>query len=191
GGVCRAVLPAMLACICMTGGSLSAQEPLLRPWVDSIVPIDLGEVILISSHIRNLEHRSQPNPLSFLDQYLEDSKKVSMVKRGAYAWEPMLNDMESQRLSITIDGMRIFGACTDKMDPITSYVDVSNLSQVQVQSGQQGTRHGNTIGGSLDLRLEKSNFKRLGWEGGIEYRFEFNNYTLTISAELNHSDEHI
>ncbi len=173
----------------MTGGSLYAQEPLLRPWVDSIVPIDLGEVILISSHIRNLEHRSQPNPLSFLDQYLEDSKKVSMVKRGGYAWEPMLNDMESQRLSITIDGMRIFGACTDKMDPITSYVDVSNLSQVQVQSGQQGTRHGNTIGGSLDLRLEKSNFRPLGWEGSIESGFESNNSAYIVSGELNHSNE--
>src|SRR5690606_35913376 len=188
-GFCRAVLPLMLACISMTGGSLYAQEPLLRPWVDSIVPIDLGEVILISSHIRNLEHRSQPNPLSFLDQYLEDSKKVSMVKRGAYAWEPMLNDMESQRLSITIDGMRIFGACTDKMDPITSYVDVSNLSGVQVESGQQGSRHGNTIGGSLDMRLEKSNFKPLGWEGGIESGFESNNSAFTVSAELNHSNE--
>lgn len=179
----------MLACFPLVEGKLHAQDPAVRPWVDSILPIDLAEVVLISSHIRNLEHHAQPNPLSFLDQYLEDSKKVSMVKRGAYAWEPMLNDMESQRLSITIDGMRIFGACTDKMDPITSYVDVSNLSEVHVESGQQGTQHGNTIGGALDMRLEKSNFKPLGWEGGIESGFESNNSAFIVSAELNHSNE--
>ena len=44
-----------------------------------------------------------------------------MVKRGSYAWEPLINGMATERTVITIDGMRIFGACTDKMDPITSY----------------------------------------------------------------------
>ncbi len=95
----------------------AAQEPKVVLVTDSILPVHLEEVIVISSYNKALEHKSHHKPLSTLDEYLESSKKVNMIKRGAYAWEPVLNDMSSERLSVTIDGMLIFGACTDKMDP--------------------------------------------------------------------------
>ncbi len=167
----------------------TAQEMKVIIEQDSILPIHLNEVIVISSYRRLLEHEAHQKPLSTLDEYLESSKKVNMIKRGAYAWEPVLNDMTTERLSITIDGMRIFGACTDRMDPITSYVDVSNLSDVYVASGQQGSEHGSIIGGALDMRLEKSNFKPLGWETAVETGFESNNGAQIIGGELNYSDE--
>lgn len=168
-----------------------AQELKVDVVTDSILPINLKEVIVISSYKRALEHKSHHKPLSTLDEYLESSKKVSMIKRGAYAWEPVLNDMSSERLSTTIDGMRIFGACTDRMDPITSYVDVSNLSDIHVASGQQGAEHGATIGGAIDLRLEKSNFESNGWIGTVEMGGETNNASQIIGAELNYSDKHV
>lgn len=169
--------------------NVQAQQPITDPTLDSILTIDLKEVIVISSFKKSMEHKAQSKPLSTLDQYLESSKKLAMIKRGAYAWDPMLNDMGSERLSITIDGMRIFGACTDKMDPITSYVDVSNLSDVHVNSGQQGARHGNTIGGAIDMRLEKSNFKPTGWIATVETGYETNNASQIVGGELNFSDE--
>ncbi|WP_430966790.1 TonB-dependent receptor [Spongiimicrobium sp. 2-473A-2-J] len=165
------------------------QELKVDPITDSILPISLEEIILISSYKRMLEHKSQHKPLSTLDAYLESSKKVKTIKRGAYAWEPVLNDMTTERLAVTIDGMRIFGACTDRMDPITSYVDVSNLSAVHVVSGQQGTEHGATIGGAIDLRLEKSNFRPEGWSGIVETGGETNNEAQILGGELNYSDE--
>lgn len=167
----------------------AAQEPKVDLVTDSILPVHLEEVIVISSYNKALEHKSHHKPLSTLDEYLESSKKVNMIKRGAYAWEPVLNDMSSERLSVTIDGMRVFGACTDKMDPITSYVDVSNLSDVHVASGQQGAEQGATIGGAIDLRLEKSNFKPKGWVGSVETGGETNNEAQIVGGELNYSDE--
>lgn len=167
----------------------SAQEIKVAEQMNIILPIHLEEVIIISSYKKALEHKSHYKPLSTLDEYLESSQKVDMIKRGAYAWEPVLNDMASERLSVTIDGMRIFGACTDKMDPVTSYVDVSNLSEVHVSSGQQGSEQGSTIGGAIDLKLEKSNFKPLGWVGTIETGGESNNAAQIIGGELNYSDE--
>lgn len=165
--------------------NIGAQELVLHK--DSIITINLDEVILISAR-KTLDYHRQPKPLSTLDEYLESSKKVDMVKRGAYAWEPTLNNMFSERLSVTIDGMRIFGACTDKMDPVTSYVDVSNLSQAHIASGQQGTEHGNTIGGAINLELDRGNFKETGLYGGVETGFESNNQMSVVGAELNYSD---
>lgn len=142
---------------------LCAQE---KP-VDSLKLTELGEVILISAK-QHLNHQKQHKPLATLDEFLESSRSIQMVKRGAYAWEPSMNDMASERLAIAIDGMQIFGACTDKMDPITSYVDVSNLAEAQIESGQQGAVFGNTIGGGINLKLDKSNFKSTGWNASVE-----------------------
>lgn len=100
----------------------------------------LEEVLIVSR--RKFSNHRQEKTLSSIDDYLEKSNNVTMIKRGNYAWEPTVNNMVSQRLVVTIDGMQIFGACTDKMDPITSYVDVSNLDKVTIGSGQEGTENG-------------------------------------------------
>src|SRR5690625_5695963 len=99
-----------------------------------------------------------------------------MIKRGAYAWEPMLNGMSTERSVLTIDGMRIFHACTDKMDPITSYVENTNLSKARIAEGQSGSGFGGTIAGSIDLIRKKSVFSsEEKLEGSTCAVFEANN----------------
>ncbi len=156
--------------------------------VDSLKLINLNEVVVISAG-KQLDHKKQHKPMSSLDEFLESSRSINMVKRGAYAWEPTMNDMASERLAVTIDGMQIFGACTDKMDPVTSYVDVSNLSEAEIGSGQQGAAFGNSIGGGINLKLDKSNFKSTGWTGSLESGFESNNKLRVFGGELNYSEE--
>lgn len=168
----------------LSGNVLQAQE---TP-ADSLEPISLNEVVLISAG-RQLDHQKQHKPLATLDEFLESSRNINMIKRGAYAWEPTMNSMASERLTITIDGMQIFGACTDKMDPITSYVDVSNLSEAEIGSGQQGAAFGNSIGGSINLKLDKSSFNPVGWTGRVESALEGNNQMQVYGGEVNYSDE--
>ena len=175
----------VLLCVVLASPLHAQESP-----ADTLKFVELNEVIVISAG-KQLDHQKQRKPLSTLDEFLESSLSVNMVKRGAYAWEPTMNDMASERLAVTIDGMQIFGACTDKMDPITSYVDVSNLSEAELGSGQQGAMFGNTIGGGINLKLEKSNFKPIGWSGSLETAFESNNSMRVFGGELNYSDEKI
>ncbi|MBD0824781.1 TonB-dependent receptor domain-containing protein [Aestuariibaculum marinum] len=147
----------------------------------------LNEVILIGT--RNLSNYRQEKTLSSVDDYLEKSNKITMIKRGNYAWEPTLNNMTSERLNITIDGMQIFGACTDKMDPITSYVDVSNLKLVTVNSGQEGTENGHNIGGAIDLQLPESKFNNSGLRSSFDLGYETNGNYKTAGLEFEYSNE--
>ena len=172
----------------MLCGALTTQLYAQETPADSLKLIQLNEVIVISAG-KQLDHQKQRKPLSTLDEFLESSLSVNMVKRGAYAWEATMNDMASERLAVTIDGMQIFGACTDKMDPITSYVDVSNLSEAEIGSGQQGAMYGNTIGGGINLKLDKSNFKPTSWNGSLESAYESNNKMRVFGGELNYSNE--
>lgn len=156
--------------------------------LDSLVPVHLNEVLVISAS-QKLNYQNQRKPLSALDEFLESARNINMIKRGAYAWEPTMNGMESQRLAVTIDGMQIFGACTDKMDPVTSYVDVSNLREIQVQSGQQAAVFGNTIGGGINLKIDRSDFRKTGWDASLESAYESNNNMRVFGGELNYSDD--
>ncbi|MBF6641590.1 TonB-dependent receptor [Flavobacterium sp. J49] len=153
---------------------------------DSLVPKDLKEVIVIGK--KTQIHEKQSKSLASIDEFLDKGSKVDMVKRGAYAWEPILNSMATERTLITIDGMRIFGACTDKMDPITSYIEVSNLSEATVNSGQQGSCFGSTIGGAIDLKRTQSKFGQPLWSFGLNSGFESNNRQKIIGSSVNYAD---
>lgn len=125
-----------------------------------------------------------------VDEFLASSSNISFIKRGAYAWEPLLNNMSSERSTLTIDGMHIFGACTDKMDPVTSYVEVNNLAAVDVKSGQDGSLNGATIAGSIDLKRKITPFGLPNkWNGTYQNGFEFNNKQLFNLGNLSYSDE--
>ena len=151
---------------------------------DTILPKSLTEVIVINKKAHLSQKQSKA--LATIDEYLQQSGKIEMIKRGVYAWEPIINSMATERTLITIDGMRIFGACTDKMDPITSYVEVSNLSEATIKSGQQGTCHGATIGGAIDLKRNRSNFSDLGWEASINTGYETNSNQKIFGTAINY-----
>lgn len=148
--------------------------------------ITLDEII-ISTHEKTLDDQ-QTKALSTLDEFLDKSPKINMIKRGGYAWEPLINSMATERTLITIDGMRIFGACTDKMDPITSYVEISNLSKADVTSGQQGNTHGATIGGALDLKRSTPRNRPFGWNGKLVSGYETNNQQKIFGGAVGYND---
>ena len=153
---------------------------------DTISPKTLNEVIVIGRKAQFSE--KQAKSLGSIDEFLQKSSKINMIKRGGYAWEPTINGMSTERTLITIDGMRIFGACTDKMDPVTSYVEVSNLSEATVCSGQEGGCFGSTIGGSIDFKRNHNGFGNKKWGVNLSSGFESNNKQKIIGAAVSYAD---
>lgn len=163
---------------------------------DSLAPVTLGEVVIISQ--KSPLHKALKT-LGSVDDYLTGTGPVNMIRRGNYAWEPLLNGMSSERSLVTLDGMRIYGACTDKMDPVTSYVEITNLAKATVHSGQAGSSGGATIAGSIDLSRRKTGFAGTPagevsaggapFGGMIFSGFETNNRQKTGGFSLYHSSE--
>lgn len=87
------------------------------------------------------------------DKILDHVPEVQMIRRGNYAWEPTIRSLNSGQINVTIDGMHIFGACTDKMDPVSSYIEPTNLAQLSVNVGADGANYGGGIGGGIDFKL--------------------------------------
>lgn len=150
----------------------------------------LQEVTVVDMAIVNEKIETDMKMAVSVDEFLASSANISFIKRGAYAWEPMLNNMSTERSSLTIDGMHIFGACTDKMDPITAYVESNNLSTIDITSGQEGSMHGATVAGSIDLKRKTTPFGlEKKWSGAYQTGLEFNNNQFFNLGNLSYSSD--
>jgi len=157
----------------------------------SILPIDttttkshnLDEVVVVSTSATGAK-RSLKGQVASIDEHLAQLSNVNLIRRGSYAWEPVVNNMQSERLSTTIDGMKIFYACTDKMDPVTSYVESGNLQSISLNSGLFGNPQSTgNIGGSLDLKLRKVGFDNDPFHLNASAGHEFNGHLQVYGAD--------
>ena len=144
---------------------------------------NLDEVVIVSDagHDRK---RSVKGQVASIDEHLSELRHVNLVRRGSYAWEPVVNNMQTERLSTTIDGMKIFYACTDKMDPVTSYVESGNLQSISLNSGLDGNPQATgNIGGSLDLKLRKAGFDSTPFRASASAGHEWNGHVQVYGAD--------
>jgi len=119
------------------------------------------------------EDNYSENRFSCTDAILAKNGRIELMKRGGFAFEPVLNGMASDRLNLTIDGMKIFGACTDKMDPVTSYVEPNNMKSVSVQHGSSDSMFGSSLGGSINMETNGATInanKPISGEVGVGFQ---------------------
>ena len=69
---------------------------------------NLDEVVVVAHGQGG--RRAAKGQSASIDEHLSELSHVSLVRRGSYAWEPVVNNMQTERLSTTIDGMKIFYA---------------------------------------------------------------------------------
>ncbi len=187
--MCRAWRLACFFSLYGTAPALLAQpvaDSMRHSLRDSSQVLQLEDVIVIPNSIS--APLKEAKALGSVDSYLDKSGAVNMIRRGAYGWEPMLNGMATERSVVTIDGMRVYHACTDKMDPITSYVENTNLSEAKISDGQAGAGPGGTIAGSIDLVRRRSGFTaKQTMRGSLFGGYESNNGQQIYGTALNYS----
>ncbi len=135
-------------------------------WLDSIqneqfigMELTLDELVLYASDKEQSKHQHhQKYNMRNTDDFINNQAGVHMMRRGSFANEPLLRGLASDRYVISVDGMRIFGACTDKMDPASSYIEPVNLQGLDVSFGASGNSAGTSTGGAIDFRLKQPIF---------------------------------
>lgn len=173
------------------GGWLCAAVLILLPVLgfaqgsveDSLSSTLLQEVVIESSMI---EHDTvlnfvRTNKSATTEEVFARMQGAYLIRRGSYGQEPVIRGMSAGQINVTVDGMRIFGACTDKMDPATIYVEPLNMRSLLVKPGPAGAMIGSTIGGNVDMQLVQPRFTDNRWQGraGLGYQSAaggFNSY---------------
>src|SRR5690606_19785886 len=124
--------------------------------------------------------------LATTEDILSRMEGVNLIRRGAYGLEPTIRNYSSGQTNITIDGMRIYGACTDKMDPVSIYIEPVNLQSIQVAHGASGALNGSTIGGQINFNLKEPDYfcnKKLHGQFSQSYATVNNGYNTTASLQ--------
>ncbi|MFA6946280.1 MAG: TonB-dependent receptor [Pedobacter sp.] len=98
----------------------------------------------------------QSSSLSGTEDILSRIEGVSLIRRGPIGMEPVLRAFSAGQINVVIDGMKFFGACTDKMDPVTIYTEPVNLKSIDIKYAGDGMAMGSAIGGSLNLKLAEA-----------------------------------
>lgn len=130
----------------------------------------------------NVQSYRQHHQAQDMDRFLDKIDGVSTNKRGAFAWEPVVRGEGDQRINLMIDGMQVFKACVDKMDPITSYVESNNLSQLHIdKSGSEVAQNG---GGksSLNLITRRAEPESFSLDVSSSFRMPDNYRTFSLSG---------
>lgn len=135
---------------------INAQNVKPKPETCDSVCHQLQEVtITAKGNAQNSYYRHyMASTTNSVDNILAKLPGISLIKRGNYALEPTVRGYSAGQINLTIDGMKVMGACTDKMDPATSYIETANLKQIQLQTGGESLKFGANIGGSLNFKSQ-------------------------------------
>ena len=117
--------------------------------------IHLHEVVIRDKKSGNGLANKDADVQSSTDQVLKEIPSVELIYRGNYAPEPMIYGLSAGQINVTIDGMKMFGACTDRMDPISSYVEPNNLKSITVNEGPGPDAQGSTVGGGINFKINQ------------------------------------
>lgn len=98
------------------------------------------------------------NNAATLEEIMGRLPEISLLRRGAYGMEPAVRSFSAGQINVLVDGMRIHGACTDKMDPASIYIEPLNLENLQVQTTNTGFTSGSSIGGTVNMKMAEPDF---------------------------------
>jgi len=128
---------------------------------DSAKIINLQEVVVIGNNKKpqqQLVSFFKANNAATLEEIMSRLPEISLMRRGAYGMEPAIRYFNGGQINVQVDGMRIHGACTDRMDPATIYIEPVNLKSLEVQTANSGFMNGSSIGGTVNMKMAEPDF---------------------------------
>lgn len=131
---------------------------------------------------QNVHAYHQTGSTQNMDELLDNIDGLSTNKRGAFAWEPVIRGQSDQRMNLTIDGMEVFKACVDKMDPITSYVETNNLSKLHIDKSGAGVAERGSGSSSVNLITQRAESSPFSMEVNSGYRYPDNYRTFSLTG---------
>lgn len=154
--------------------------------------IELNEILVATNPLQDISQStvindtekriSQPRSVGHL---FKDIQGFGIVKRSAYASEPVFRSFKFEQLNIQYDGgMKVLNACPNRMDPITTHVIPEEIEKIEIVKGPFTVRFGQNFGGIINLVTKNPTKDKLGFHGSVEGGFETNGNNLVSGGSL-------
>lgn len=148
---------------------LAAQIQLNEIIVDANPLADISQSEVIVDQLKRV---TQPRSTGEL---FKDIKGFGIVKRGAYASEPVFRSFKYEQLNVQYDGgMKILNACPNRMDPITTHLIPEEVDKIEIVKGPFTVRFGQNFAGVINIVTNPRQSVENGFYGSLQTGYESN-----------------
>ena len=110
---------------------------------EDLTDIQITAPKLLDSDITN-QAISDINTKNAVDggDILRSINGINTIRRAGHGLDPVIRGQSDQRLNSFIDGAMVYGACSSKMDPASTYANIENFDSISVIKGTQSVLFG-------------------------------------------------
>lgn len=87
----------------------------------------------------------------------KNSPSVTIIRRSGIANDIILRGQKRDNINVTVDGMKLYGACPNRMDPPTSHIMTQNIDSVEITEGPFDVEEFGTLSGKVQVETVKPN----------------------------------
>jgi iron complex outermembrane receptor protein len=89
---------------------------------------------------------------------------ISLVRKAGMSNDVVVRGLGGDDVSVTLDGRKIFCACSNRMDPPLSHATAENAQRVEIATGPFSLKRSGSLGGHINIVSAPI---ELGWHGDV------------------------
>ncbi len=101
-------------------------------------PVDMGTIDVeakVDTEIVKDVHGEDIKSADLAEALFKQSPSVSLVRRSGIANDVIVRGQKKDNINVTIDGVKVYGACPNRMDPPVSHVLTNNVDYIEINEG--------------------------------------------------------
>ena len=137
-----------------------------RSFADTIVLEEIivrGEREVIREECLDIKEVRE-TPARDVGEALKVVEGIGSVRKGAIANDIVIRGFQRDNLNVFIDGMRIYGACPNRMDPNSFHIDFAEIEKISIIKGPFDVKNPGSLGGLVEI---KTMSPEKGWGGNV------------------------
>ncbi len=104
-----------------------------------------------------------------LAELLEDSEPgLALVRKAGMSNDVVMRGLGGDDVSVTLDGRKIYCACSNRMDPPLSHATAENAGDVEIAAGPFSLKRAGSLGGHVNVVSKPI---ELGTHGAVDARY--------------------
>lgn len=96
------------------------------------------------------------SPAKDVGEALQRIEGVNIVRKGAIANDIVLRGLQRDNVNVLLDGVRIYGACPNRMDSPAFHYDFAEVGQIRIVKGPYDPENPGSMGGLVDVRTKET-----------------------------------
>ena len=91
------------------------------------------------------------SPARDVGEALKNVEGLTYVRKGAIANDVVLRGLQKDNINVLVDGVRLHGACPNRMDPPSFHIDFAEIERVRVVKGPYDLENPGSLGGLVEV----------------------------------------